>query len=237
MRVGILQGYLQIDGENLRTIPACREDRNAFYGGGSPHNMGDWFVTRSIWSELDAEVYYTVHPAAPQKSFDFINSECDVFVLKGGNFLTGNFLSTKIGYEVLSKIKIPMMYIGAGLQAPIGGTVTFTEDEQRCLKYIHDSSESCGVRGETSKEALEKIGITNARVITCPTLFWGCKPELELKKPSMERVGWTMRDVLLSQDRPTQKRQFDLIERLRKNATGNLRQPHDARHDPLGDAP
>jgi hypothetical protein len=215
MRLASLRGALYLDGENQRTVPVCREDLNPTYTTGKPHNMGDWFVTRSTSEIVNAEEIYTFYPTASEREFDFINQECQALILKGGNFLNGSWLSTNITYETLKKIRIPIIYIGAGLQAPIDGKVTFSEEEIKCLKYIHDSSTSCGVRGESTKEALAEIGIDNARVIACPTLYWRCQPTLKIAKPSLDRVAWTMRDVLLNESREMQVKQFELMRSLR----------------------
>lgn len=213
MKVASLISPLHVNSETQRLIPACRQDRDATFG--KRHNNGDWFVTRSTIEIIKADEYYNISSSAADREFDLINKECDILILKGGNFLSGNWLTENITYDVLKKIRIPIVYVGAGLQTSIGGDVTFTDSEIQCLKYIHDSSNSCSVRGEKTKEELAKIGIDNVRVTGCPTLFWSTKPTLTIKTPQFGKVAWTMRTGLISQPPEMHKKQFSLMKSLR----------------------
>lgn len=216
MKVANLIGPLLYNSEIHRFVYPCRYDLPPKYAPNQmPHNQGDWFVTRAMTDIIDAEEVYNIYPNASQKEFDIINNECDILILKGGNFLSGDWIHKEIGLETLKKIKLPIVYVGAGLQAPIGGKVTFIKEEIECLKYIHDNCHSSSVRGNSTAEALNEIGIKNVEVIGCPTLYWGLKRNLKIKKATIENVAWTMRDYLFSQGVEMHAKQFQLMNFVR----------------------
>lgn len=216
MRIALLQGPLGLETEHHRTIPASREDLAGHRFVTGHANIGDWFVTRVTCETLDAEVATTIAPDAPDAAFDVINRDCDLMILKGGNFLSPGWVDRYLPLSLLKKIKIPIVYIGAGIQTPTGSdTVDFTKGDQASLKYIHASSKSCMVRGASTAEALARIGIDNVRVLGCPTIFWSRRPTIHVRRPRLEEVGWTFRNTLYSAADAGRRAQFAALEQLR----------------------
>ncbi len=219
MRIATLYGPLMLNNDHRRLVTASWEDRFNSQFISSAANIGDWFVTKVTRDHLRCDSYYMIYPDAPDSDWQILNEECDVLVLKGGNFIFSGWIEKYLPLRVLKKVKIPIVYIGAGLQAPRGVTaLDLTDGDVASLKFIHDSCRSCMVRGDSTAEALKTLGINNVRVIGCPTLFWSRKPEIRVKVPNLERVGWTMRNTLYTNNPEISAAQFSAISRLRDRA-------------------
>jgi hypothetical protein len=52
-------------------------------------------------------------------------------------------------------------------------------------------------------------------VTGCPTLYWGRQPELELRDPSLDRVGYTLRTHLFTADPDVRRAQYGTLQQLR----------------------
>jgi polysaccharide pyruvyl transferase WcaK-like protein len=180
-----------------------------------PHNIGDWFVTKIVDRVLDYDELILIKPDATGKEWAYINQECDVLVLKGGNYIQPNWLTQQFGLDLFRKIKIPIVLFGAGLQATCSETIAFEREEVAILKYIHDSCTCSSVRGERTAEALEQIGITNVVVTGCPSIFWSRKPRLSVRAAHDRSAGFSFRQWLYSTDPDMYKAQFRAIEMVR----------------------
>jgi polysaccharide pyruvyl transferase WcaK-like protein len=220
MRIATLDGPLEIGVEYWRTLPASKFDQAApqFYNPRNPHNVGDWFLTKIVDRLLDFDELVLLHRGAEQRAWDEVNETCDALVLRGGNYIQRDFLSTHVGTDALLRITIPIILFGAGIQEVPAGGVAFTDDEQRVLHHIHDSCEFSAVRGDLSAEALASIGITNTVVTGCPTLFWSRQPRLELRNPTADSMtaAFSFRQSLYSSDLDVYRAQFAAIDSVRK---------------------
>jgi polysaccharide pyruvyl transferase WcaK-like protein len=217
MRIATIQGPLEIGVDYCRYIQASKMDQAAppFFNPIHPHNTGDWFLTKIVDRLLDYDEVVLIKRAASDKAWDYINSECDALVLRGGNFIQPNFLTQHIGLETIRKIKIPIIVFGAGLQASFGEQVVFEPEEQEILHYIHANCAYSAVRGHSTAEALHQIGIDNVIVTGCPTVFWSRKPQLRVRRPHAQSAGFTFREGLYSSDSSVYRAQFQAIEAVR----------------------
>jgi len=220
MRIATLDGPLEVGVEYWRTLPASKLDQAApqFFNPSNPHNVGDWFLTKIVDRLLDFDELILLHRGADAREWDEVNETCDALVLRGGNYIQPNFLSTAVGMEALLSIKIPIILFGAGIQQVPAGGVPFTADEVRVLRHIHDSCESSAVRGDLSAEVLASIGVHNTVITGCPTLFWSRSPHLELRRPTPEatRAAFSFRQSLYSSDPAVYRAQFDAIDTVRR---------------------
>jgi len=163
--------------------------------GPAPFNLGDQFVALSLARVLHLEQFYTLRPEAPQVDFDRINQECDLLIIRGSCFLYPGFFSQHVGAEVLRKIKIPMVYVGAGVQFDLNEPMRLLPADVECLRIIHDRCVSSSVRGPRSAELLDSYGIHNVRVTGCPTIVWSLEREIHVRRPSLDRAAWTLTDL------------------------------------------
>lgn len=160
------------------------------------HNIGDAFVFDSSlkllhFDKLDELPIAHVDPAR----IDRLNAEYDYVFLRGSNYIHAQMNWSKAA-DVLRRLKLPVIAFGIGAQAPVSGKLELSEDTKTVLKLISDSTTSLGVRGAYSAEVLNDLGISNVRIIGCPTAFRNNDPDLAIRLPPLEQVktvGVTLR--------------------------------------------
>jgi polysaccharide pyruvyl transferase WcaK-like protein len=218
MKIATLQGPLQIGLDSRRFVPAAKMDQASppILDPKQPHNIGDWFVTKVTDRLLDFDELIIVGPGAGEREWELVNSECDALVLKGGNYIQPNWLTRVFGLELFEKISIPIVLFGVGLQSGLSENVEFEEEEIEILHYIHNSSAYSSLRGSSTAEALERIGITNTLVTGCPTLFWSREPELKVREPSTDSAAFSYRQGLYSSEQGVYEAQFRAIRQVRE---------------------
>jgi hypothetical protein len=217
MRLATIQGPLEIGLDYQRYVPAAKTDQAASPALNlkNPHNIGDWFVTKATDRILAYDDLYIIDRKAPDTDWDVVNQECSAVVLKGGNYIQSDWLHQTFGLEMFKKIKIPIVIFGAGIQAPVGGTVDFSPEEAEILRYIHASTACSSVRGHSTAEALATIGIDNVAVTSCPTTFWSRQPEIVIRPPEDHSCGFSFRQSLYSDDPEVMSAQFRAIDTVR----------------------
>jgi hypothetical protein len=218
MKLATLHGPLGIGGDYFRYVQAAKMDQATppLLDRRTPHNIGDWFVTKIADRLLDFDELLLLTRAATDADWEVVNSECEALVLKGGNYIQDDWFSKTIGLPTFQKAEIPIVLLGAGLQAPIGGRVSFADEEVEILRLIHDSCASSSVRGESTAEALAAIGIDNVVVTGCPTIFWSRKPRLEVREPTDDSAAFSFRQALYSTDPGVHRAQFDAMNLIRE---------------------
>lgn len=212
-KIATLQGPLQIGLDYRRFVPAAKMDQASppILDPAHPHNIGDWFVTKVTDRLLDFEELITIGPGAGKPEWDIVNDECHALVLKGGNYIQPNWLTRTFGLELFQKIHIPIVLFGVGLQSGLSENLEFEDEEIEILHYIHGSCAFSSLRGASTAEALEQIGITNTLVTGCPTLFWSREPELKVREPSNGSAAFSFRQGLYSSDQRVYEAQFEAI--------------------------
>ena len=216
MKLATIQGPLEIGLDYHRYVPAAKMDQAASpaLNYEHPHNIGDWFVTKATDRLLAYDELLIIRRDA-DREWDAINDECEALVLKGGNYIQADWLTREFGIELFRKVKIPIILFGVGLQAGKAEQVRFEPEEIEILRYIHDSSACSSLRGNSTAEALESIGITNFVVTACPTAYWSRQPELSVRPPSDDSAGFSFRQSLYSEDPAVYEAQFRAIETVR----------------------
>ena len=215
-KLASLADHLLLDGYGLTNLSSHeRRDMHPYFGKW-PYNIGDQFVALAIARMLSFGEFYSISASAPQRDFDIINSECEAFIIRGSNFMYPGFFAKYMTLEFLRKIKIPIIYIGAGIQYALGEDIYLTKEDLESLKYIHGSSASCSVRGPRAAELLKKAGINNVRVTGCPTIVWSLQPSIKIDAPTWDEVGWTVTDMTT---KPVLKeKQFALMASINRKA-------------------
>jgi len=111
----------------------------------------------------------------------YIEENFDIIVIGASNFIFPSF-NFGMWADFLEAVKLPCIIIGLGAQAPIYGTrVEIPKGTERFLRIISERSVSLGVRGYYTAATLIEMGIKNVRVIGCPSMYWSCKPTMNLR--------------------------------------------------------
>ncbi len=163
---------------------------------GHYHNIGDAFVFDSSLKLLKFERLetLTIREFNPVE-IDRLRAEFDYVVLRGSNYIHDK-MDWEQAERVLDRLGLPVLAFGIGAQAPVDGKLTLSDSTRNVLRLIAESTTSIGVRGAFTAEILADIGITNTRIIGCPTAFRRNDPDLKISLPDMDRirkVGLTVR--------------------------------------------
>lgn len=170
------------------------------------HNIGDAFVYDSSLKLLSYSTIRGVNIRNPSEAdIDRYNNEYDYAFLRGSNYLHAD-MDWENAPTVLAKLKIPIIAFGIGAQAPSKGPLVLSQASRRVLSIISERSASLGVRGSYTADVLWSLGIRNARIIACPTIFRNNDPTLRIDLPPLETVqdvAYTLRrevDATYAQD-------------------------------------
>lgn len=161
------------------------------------HNIGDAFVYDSSLKLLKFSGLNGLNIRNPTEAeIERYNSgEYAYAILRGSNYLHPE-MDWENAPAVLSKLRIPVLAFGIGAQAPVRGKLQLTRDARRVLDCIAERCTSFGVRGAYTADVLWSLGIRNARIIGCPTVFRRNDPGLRIDLPALEqvrKVGYTLR--------------------------------------------
>lgn len=183
-----------------------------------PPNVGDWFISKATERLLDfSDMVLPTIEAGPE-TWDYVNEHCDALIVKGGNYLhRGGLLSSAVGLEVFSKVHIPIVVIGAGVQAPAGHAVELGTEDVQILEHIAATGGALSVRGYQSAEALDRLGIDAVHVTGCPTLLWSRQSELHLRPPGRDRAVFSFRQFFYERQRELVELQFRAIDHVRSH--------------------
>jgi hypothetical protein len=152
------------------------------------HNIGDAFVFDSSLKLLNFDVLEPLKIRTPTDAdIDRYNAEYDYAFLRGSNYIHPT-MDWEQAPRVLAKLKIPVIAFGVGAQAPKKGKLELSEATKRVLHLIADRSVSMGVRGSYTADVLWSLGIRNARIVGCPTVFRRNDPHLRIDLPALDRV-------------------------------------------------
>ncbi|WP_210483375.1 polysaccharide pyruvyl transferase family protein [Microvirga antarctica] len=152
------------------------------------HNIGDAFVFDSTLKLLNFDKLDALTIADPKlEDVDRLNEEYDYVFLRGSNYVHKDMRWSQT-VEVLKRLKIPVIALGIGAQAPVKGNIELSAETKLVLRMMADSTTSIGVRGAYSAQVLWDIGIKNVRIVGCPTAFRRNDPNLEIRLPALEKV-------------------------------------------------
>ncbi len=152
------------------------------------HNIGDAFVYDSSLKLLNFSKLDGVNIRdASDADIERYNTEYDYAFLRGSNYLHPT-MDWENAPAVLAKLKIPVLAFGIGAQAPSKGPLVLSQAARRVLAMIAERSVSLGVRGAYTADVLWSLGIRNARIVGCPTIFRNNNPGLRIDLPPIESV-------------------------------------------------
>ena len=160
------------------------------------HNIGDAFVFDSSLKLLDYNRLEGMNIRDPSDAeIERYNTEFDYAFLRGSNYLH-NTMDWENAASVLARLRIPIIAFGIGAQAPSKHPLILNQTTRRVMSLIAERCVSIGVRGAYTADVLWSLGIRNARIIACPTVFRHNDPALRIDLPPIEsvrEVAYTLR--------------------------------------------
>ncbi len=148
-------------------------------------NSGNWLYQYSLFRTLmvDSTVKIDIFNANKQTVDDSfiksVNESYDCFVIPLANAFKKSFgKELRILTKMVSKLKIPCIVIGIGIQMKLGKDFcTAYEDKEAAknfVKTVLDKSSIIGVRGEATADFLKHLGFKEEQdftVIGCPSMY------------------------------------------------------------------
>ncbi len=170
------------------------------------HNIGDAFVYDSSLKLLNYSRLDGINIRnASDADIERYNTQFDYAFLRGSNYLHGD-MDWENAPAILARLRIPIIAFGIGAQAPSKGPLVLSDATKRVLALISERSVSLGVRGAYTADVLWSLGIRNARIVGCPTIFRNNDPLLRIDLPALDGirdVAFTLRrevDAMYAQD-------------------------------------
>ncbi|GHA85397.1 hypothetical protein GCM10009069_05680 [Algimonas arctica] len=195
-RLAIFRRHSLLDGKPVNYAKRPGEAEAHPFFGKPPFNVGDNFVSLALARILDVEDFCVLTHEAPEHYFDYVNEHCDAIIFVAQNCLFPGFFGKYLPARFIEKrIKIPIIFMSLGLQFGLEETPHLEEADVASLKALHERCVSSQVRGEQSADLLSRYGITNTRVVGCPSLFWSLNRDHKIASPSFDRVGWTITNM------------------------------------------
>lgn len=157
-------GFIGVPGANIGT--GYLEDSRSIINltGQNTGNLAFWFGFSNILPENIIRVFWNDNPA-------LLKSKIDVLVISAANFLREGSDLKQLA-KLVSVIDKPVLVAGLGAESQdensipelLEGTIDF-------LKQISKRCDYFGVRGEFTQRVCQHYGITNAKVLGCPSIF------------------------------------------------------------------
>lgn len=150
--------------------------QDGFYNG----NSGNFLFNLALETFLNnpnCQVEFSNKNLDEITDFEKINSNFDLVLISSANFINvkcKNWLNELT--LALEKIKIPVYFIGIGLQADINDTEYkfLNKFKKECCNFIEATYKTGGnfaLRGQKTAEVFEKLGYKDYWVTGCPSIF------------------------------------------------------------------
>lgn len=148
----------------------------------SGNNSGNLLIGHAIHRQFKIDALATDLAMDPAR----VEAEFDRIVIGAANFIYPKFDFTAYA-QFLERVRLPCTIIGLGAQAPRYGTrIEVPAGTRRMLQIVAERSKSLGVRGIFTAATLADLGITNVRLIGCPSMYWSGRPQLAFRAPAQE---------------------------------------------------
>ena len=133
-------------------------------------NASHWLLTTS--KQETVSNHLRINPDDAR----WINDNFDAFVVPLANAFRPSFQETlNVLTELISKLEIPVMVLGVGVQAPLSqdfsGLKVIDEDVKNFMNAVLEKSARVGVRGEVTQRYLASLGYSEVDIIGCPSMF------------------------------------------------------------------
>lgn len=165
---------------------------------GTSGNTGNSYITYSLVKELynwncdfrGIQNIWAYDYSQSERELDYINNEADTVFLNLQDHIRPVESQFSCDYEKLNdfvkKIKKQVNVIGIGANCLHGYDIEIykrlPESLKNLLYTLADKTSYIGVRGEFTANVLEKLGISNVKIIGCPTFYETGKNHIVTKK-------------------------------------------------------
>lgn len=151
-------------------------------------NTGDLFVTEASLALTVPEKVTVFDPAAPTpRSLDLLHSESEIIFIRGANTLADDGYAAILA-SFLEKVRLPVVVMGIGIQAPSRAKLPQNSHVNRLAKLLGERSKVVGVRGQITADFLEQQGIHNLQIVGCPSILRHNTDRLRLHKPQWSQL-------------------------------------------------
>lgn len=146
-------------------------------------NIGNLLFQNSIFrtfmnEEVQVDPDYYSFDSSEDRAEE-INNTYDYYLLPLANYFRESYIPyLNKQTELIKQLKIPVVVIGVGLQAPTDSKIedgfSFDSDVRDFIKSVLDRSSIIGVRGETTGRYLKHLGFkeeADFTVIGCPSMY------------------------------------------------------------------
>lgn len=156
---------------------------DALYNNITGWNSGNLLYAYGVFNVLyDGEnelvsTYYRTDFS--DKEIDYINETYDAFILPLADAFRTDWVHNLDAYtDIINKLQIPCIVIGACLRAPINSSLNakypFDESVKKFVSAVLEKSSVIGLRGHRTCEYLRNLGFSDEkqiRAIGCPSLY------------------------------------------------------------------
>ena len=171
----------------------CYIGKSVYQKGLWEGNSGNYLFNLSLETALaNANTEVSFYPLSDFESHspDFVNNNFDLVLYSAANIINRKckdfFL---VAASQISKYKVPIFFIGAGLETKIYDyKFKFVDSFKTELSYFIDAVAKVGgafsLRGERTAFVFKKLGFDNFKVTGCPSIFM-FGPDMSISFPSL----------------------------------------------------
>jgi hypothetical protein len=146
---------------------------------GAKKNIGDFLITersRQVVSKITGETdFLLIERWKPfDNQIDEINSSRGIIICGGPAYARNFYPGVLPLVKDLSKIKVPIVPIGLGLQGLMPdqtASFEFSRESLEAINYIHESCSLSGVRDTLTLDILKRSRVGNAILTGCPVMY------------------------------------------------------------------
>ncbi|OGP13168.1 MAG: hypothetical protein A2052_00440 [Deltaproteobacteria bacterium GWA2_54_12] len=146
---------------------------------GAKKNIGDYLITersRQVVSKITGETdFLLIERWKPFDSrIDEVNSTKGIVICGGPAYARDFYPGILPLVKDLSKIKVPVVPIGLGLQSlrpDKAASFEFSKESLEAINYIHERCSLSGVRDSLTLDILKRSRVENAILTGCPVMY------------------------------------------------------------------
>ncbi|WP_164985192.1 polysaccharide pyruvyl transferase family protein [Ammoniphilus sp. CFH 90114] len=152
-------------------------------------NTGNLYIGYAVNNLFNTKKSFSIWNSLSESDVEEIRASSDIIVMGASNFINQS-TNFQIPAENLQKLKLPIIVLGIGAQAPSDSVkeINLTSGTRNFLHQISEHSVSIGVRGEYTAELLNNMGIKNTTIIGCPTYYLNRDINFTVKMSSIKNI-------------------------------------------------
>lgn len=150
-------------------------------------NTGNLYIGYAVKNLFKTINTFNIWKPLTEREVKEVQDTTDVIVMGASNFINPS-TDLRIPAENLQKLKLPIIVLGIGAQAPNFSVkkIHLTKGTEKFLHQISEYSISIGVRGEYTAELLNNMGIKNTEIIGCPSYYINKNKNFKLNKQKVD---------------------------------------------------